>query len=267
MFEDFEDGAEDDLYPGKTGSGWTVQPVSRSTGFAPPRYRPSPDTTNFIQAPSGPAGDQALGFVGSSAWSLSAQHTISDGLGCYMYTNAAGGGGGSSSSGKVAIAWLDLYGSAGGSVLVDRVGDTLTITETYGDDVDSFDQDRDVVVTDFLPVEGTDDTGLWLEFRFNRTDGWFVKNATTGATIVSDTYPWPIPAVGLEWSLDLLPNAFGPLFPSGSSRVVVDNVYGYPGRDRGSVVRQYPRDDEHGFSGGRRIYPPPRVGRIVGRQG
>lgn len=30
------------------------------------------------------------------------------------------------------------------------------------------------------------------------------------------------------------------------------------------VVRQYPRDDEHGFGAGPRLYPPPRADRVVG---
>lgn len=271
LFEDFEDGAVDALYPGKTGTGgvdsWSVSPNNRSTGFGAPRYRPSPDTTNNIQAAPGVPGSQALAFVGNSAYSLQVAHHISDGLGGYFYSNSAGPGGGVTSSGAIQVQWLDNYANQGGSVTVNRIGAVLQVGLIWFREAEYETGSQSVTVTDFLPVSGLTASGLWLEVRFHRTEGWSVRDAATGSTLAGGAYPWSIPAVGLDWDLSYFPNSSGPAGAAGSSRTVVDQLYGYPGRDRvASAVRKYPRDDEYGYSGGRRLYPPPRLARIIGAQ-
>ncbi|WP_182377902.1 hypothetical protein [Nocardioides sp. WS12] len=255
ILEDFEGGTVDDLYDETAGDGWTVQALNRTSGFAQPTYRPLPDPTWSIPAPPGVAGDQGLAFTGSSAWALSVDYAICAGLGGFFYSDQAGAGGSSSSSLIVSIGFVNEQ--AAGSITVDRRGDELRINEFYDDLVTYVDNDSTVV------LGGTFPRPVWLEINLLRTGGWTIRDVDADVVLAHGDYPYLIPA-SAPWDLNMQPNQSGPGGPSGSIRVMADDIYGFDGSSVAPAVRLFPRDDGRGMSSAPRIWPPPKANRVIG---
>lgn len=261
ILEDFEAGTVDDAYSETVGTGWTVQALNRTTGFAQPTFRPLPDPIADIP-PADIDTTEGLAFLGTSAWALSVDYGVCAGLGGYFFSDAGGAGGSSASSLIVQIGFSNVQ--AAGSITIDRRGDTLHINEFYDNLVDYVDNDSTVTLTDFLDTSGLlVPSGVWLEISLTRANGWDIRDATTGTLLAHGDYPWTIPT-GAPWDLNAQPNSSGPSGPAGSHRVYVDNIYGFAG-SLASACRLYPRDDGHGMSSAPRHWPPAKGrSRIIG---
>lgn len=120
-----------------------------------------------------------------------------------------------------------------------------------------------------LAVAAEEIAGQWIQFEATVTETAVVDRIirNSGGTIIATSPDVAHDAPDPVWDLR---NAVEDPTYSTTGSWIDDLTLVYdveePTDELIQVVRQYPRDDEHGFSGGRRIYPPPRLGRIVGRQ-